>query len=79
MKYTPHEIALIIEETLTESAADLMNLPDRRPLVHLAAKTMFSVLESLSGVEFPDSQLTSRDIKARACTIDVLHKLKEVE
>jgi hypothetical protein len=75
MKYTAEEIAQIISETISESAKDIVNLEDRRPLVSLAAKTMFKILEELSGVSDEDTQV-GRDIKVLAMSNLCIEKLR---
>ena len=74
MKYTGEEIAQILTETITESAKDIMNLEDRRPLIALAAKTMFAILESLSGA---DGESQGRDLHVIICRDAVLERLEE--
>ncbi len=78
MIFTPGEITSIIAETLTESAKDIMNLEDRRPIVSLAAKTMFAVIEQMSGVERQDSQIKSRDVMVLACSQAAIQKLEKL-
>lgn len=74
MEYTGEEIAQILTETITESAKDIMNLEDRRPLIALAAKTMFAILESLSGA---DGESQGRDLHVVICRDAVLERLEE--
>lgn len=74
MEYTGEEIAQILTETITESAKDIMNLEDRRPLIALAAKTMFAILESLSGA---DGESQGRDLHVIICRDAVLERLEE--
>jgi hypothetical protein len=79
MKYTHSEIANIIEETLFESAKDIIDLENRRPLISLAVKTMYKVMERLSGIRDDESQINSRDVMTLLCAEQVVNKLKNRE
>ncbi len=81
-KLTGEEIVGIITETLDESAKDIMNLEERRPLVHFAVSLAFDFISTLGkdGIDFDSSvpfEGDSRNLKRAYILNQCIKKLEE--